>query len=761
MTDLIELRKNLVNERHRALVILSGDSDWQNQQIESLYKSHETVFWVASSLTENDIQEAICIPNEFLKHHFECIEAKRLPYYLGQEISGAVIDVKQGLSADTLGIVSGMIQSGGLLILLTPNLKEWASLNNPENSRFLNTPFTLSDAKNTFTDHLIQSWKNSNIIWLEQENSDASTRRLNQNHGHNLSHNLSHSVDSVYHQMLPTEDQTHAIKAIHSVAFGHRKRPLVITADRGRGKSSALGIAAIDCLLNGKHHIAITASRLDQTKAAFKHAVAHLETIYNPEQGLEVEIIHNKPGLVSFKYNNELKTFEFIAPDYLILNPTAADLLLVDEAAHLPTPLLTDLLMRHHRLAFATTQHGYEGSGRGFELRFKKQLDILTPNWKACHLKEPIRWAENDPLELAINHALLLDASFADIDESEVFDTITPLDLNFEKIETSELLDNRAMLESLFGLLVQAHYQTSPNDLQQLLNAPNIHILVACLQQAEQMHIIGAVLCIEEGKLNPTQTRSHGHLVPQLLTKNYAQNDFLLLSTWRIMRIAVHPAYQRNGIGQHLLQEVEKLATLAGIDYLSSSFGASEELLPFWFEQHFWPLHVGVKRDKASGSHNLVVAKPLTAMARQALALIQSRFQEQFPHILLESLPHLPATQVWQIINTFRFKKRNQGLNKALINYQNNTRPYESISGKIWEWSIQSAHTIGNASISEQAIWCDKVLKKESWQTVAHQHHLSGRKGVEDALKEMIANWIPKNKIANQNQSFGRSARHY
>lgn len=748
MSDLIQLRKQLFTEHHRALVILSGDSDWQTQQLDDLYQNNETVFWVAATLTENQAKEPIYIPENFVKHGFECIESKRLPYYLGQEISGAIIDVQQGLSADTLGIVSGMIQSGGLLILLTPNLKEWPELNNPENSRFLNTPFNLSDAKNAFTEHLIHSWKESNVVWLEQETNQVTSSFIHSNNRRTS------------HQTLPTEDQTHAIKAIHSVAFGHRKRPLVITADRGRGKSSALGIAAVDCLLDGKQHIAITASRLDQTKAAFKHAIEVLNTLGNQDDSLKIELISNKPGLVTFKYHNELKTIEFIAPDHLILNPTAADILLVDEAAHLPTPLLTDLLMRHHRLVFATTQHGYEGSGRGFELRFKKQLDIHTPDWKTCHLKQPIRWAENDPLEQSINHALLLDASFAEIDESEIFDTITPLDLSFKKVNINELLNNRAMLESLFGLLVQAHYQTSPNDLQQLLNAPNIHILVACVEQAGKMHIIGAVLCIEEGKLNPGNARVHGHLVPQLLTKNYAQGDFLLLSTWRIMRIAVHPAYQRNGIGQHLLQEVEKMATLASVDYVSSSFGASEELLPFWFEQHFWPLHVGVKRDKASGSHNLVVAKPITAMARQALALIQSRFQEQFPHVLLESLTHLPATQVWQIINTFRFKKRNLGLDKALINYQNNSRPYESISGKIWKWSIQSAHTIRSASISEQAIWCDKVLKKESWQTVAHQHHLSGRKGVEEALKKMISNWIPTSIITQRNPRFGKPTKH-
>ena len=726
MSDLISLRKQLHNQMHRQLVILSGSESWQKTQLEALYQRDESVFWI-SSKAEVAYDSQSKIPHPFSDLNYEFIEAKRLPYYLGQEISGAILDVKQGMSADSLGIVSGMIKAGGLLILLTPDVDEWKNLVNPENSRFLNTALTIEQANSGFTHHLIARWQQSNAIWLEE------------NHPQPVFCNSQDNTPEKTVIELPTHDQQEAIKSIQNVAFGHRKRPLVITADRGRGKSSVLGMAAVECLVEGKTQIAITANRLDQAKAAFKHAIQSLEILV--KEGVELEIVTNKPGLVEFNYQNQLKSIQFFAPDALILNPSSADLLFVDEAAHLPTPVLIELLLRHHRMVFATTSHGYEGSGRGFELRFKKQLNVHTPDWKSGCLLQPIRWAANDPLEEAINDALLLDAEITTI-EDEMAEKLNTDKLTYEQVSAQQLLENPDLMRSLFGLLVQAHYQTSPNDLQQLLNAPNIKIFTASRPNNQLTEILGAVLCIEEGKINPGVNRVHGHLVPQLLTKHYAQKDFLMLSTLRIMRIAVHPKCQRRGMGKQLIEHIERTAISNRIDYLSSSFGSSDELLPFWFEQQFWPLHVGVKRDKASGSHNLVVAKPLTAMARQALSLVQSRFQEQFPHLLLESLPHLPATQVWPIVQTFRFKKRNLGCEKALAHYQNGSRPYESISHKLWEWSLQCAAKVQQSSTTEQAIWCDKILKKQSWQDVAHQHHLAGRKGVEDKLKNTINAWI-------------------
>ena len=748
MQPLNSLRQTLKQQNQRQMVVISGSQSWQQKHIQDLFTSSEKVFWITGKQKQTESSEQV--PLCFKYCGFEAIESKRLRYYLGQEVDGAIIDVKEGLSADSLGIVAGMISGGGLLIILTPDIKEWLNLNNPEDARFLSTPFTLHQAYKHFTCHLINCWQQGKVVWLEEHNLNPVKTRLTPPKPEPLQ-------SASKQTSLTTPDQLKAIEKIKSVAFGHRKRPLVITADRGRGKTSALGLAAIECLLEGKQHIVISASRPDQVKTAFKMAY---EALLELPQELQIKLETYKATLLDFYFKGELKTIEYQAPDQLILNPTSADILLVDEAAHLPTPLLIELLKRHHRMIFSTTFHGYEGSGRGFELRFKKHLMQTTPNWKSHEMHAPIRWAENDPLEALIFDTLLLNAQMAQLD-SDISVGFDAAQLQYQTITSEQLIANPAEMKKLFALLVQAHYQTSPNDLQQILNSPNIQLVTAKLSHQTTSEIVGVALVIHEGKINLNKQRAHGHLVPQLLTRHYAQEDFLMLSTLRVMRIAVHPSLQRHSIGLNLIKQVEKLGLKQRVDYISSSFGGSDELLPFWFKLNFWPLHVGAKRDKASGSHNIVVAKPVSAMSRQALSLIQTRFQEQFPHLLLESLPYLSAIQVLQIVQTFRFKKNNYGLNKALSNYQNGERPYESISCKLWEWSLQSSRTIQQASVVNQAIWCDKVLKRNDWQQVAHKYHLAGRKGVEKELKAMIEQWINHKHQPTKTRPNNSISRHY
>lgn len=90
---------------------------------------------------------------------------------------------------------------------------------------------------------------------------------------------------------------------------------------------------------------------------------------------------------------------QFIAPDELLASLPECDLLLVDEAAAIPVPMLQQITEQYHRLVFSSTIHGYEGCGRGFTLKFVDWLNTKRPGMSTCHLQQPIRWSDSDPLE--------------------------------------------------------------------------------------------------------------------------------------------------------------------------------------------------------------------------------------------------------------------------------------------------------------------------------------------------------------------------
>ena len=94
-----------------------------------------------------------------------------------------------------------------------------------------------------------------------------------------------------------------------------------------------------------------------------------------------------------------------------------AELLIVDEAAAIPLPLVKSMI-GNYLIFLSSTVTGYEGTGRSLSLKLfadlKKQAKTAQGgsgrSLKEVTLSQPIRYASNDPVEGWLHKVLCLDA---------------------------------------------------------------------------------------------------------------------------------------------------------------------------------------------------------------------------------------------------------------------------------------------------------------------------------------------------------------
>ncbi len=705
---IADLSAQLKSNRHRACLVIAGDEIWVRQSTNNLLDQitdknlYKDIRWVSSTAPENS----------------SIINPSKIQNILGDETDVVIFDAWSGFNPDTFGAVAGILRGGGLLLLLTPPLSSWPSFNDPEYQRITVYPTPAEKMTGRFLERLVGIiQEHQHTIILEQDQHLAETPDLTPSENKQFD-------DPVFR----TPDQKLAVEAIIKVSKGHRRRPLVITSDRGRGKSAALGIAAAQLMEDDIDHIIITAPRLDATSITFDHASKLLPTVKTSRGQLKTEN----------------STLEFLPPDELIRNDHKAKLLLVDEAAAIPAPVLEKLLIKYSRIVFATTIHGYEGTGRGFAVRFQKTLNEHSPDWKAKEMKTPIRWAENDPLEDLVFKSLLLNASPA---KDDLVTSANTQNCSVELVDRQQLLSDESSLKQLFGLLVNAHYQTRPSDLRYLLDGPNLSIFV--MRHNDQI-IATALLAFEGGfdekmadEIISGKRRPHGHLIPETLASHIGLRQAPLLSGARIVRIAVHPAVQNRGLGSFLLEQIQDHPDLSELDYLAACFGATTDLLNFWKKSTYLPMRIGIQRNASSGEHSVVVLKPISTKGEKLFTTARERFFKQFPHQLSDPLRDLePDLVAFLLKQNISFQPVLDEMDWQDIKaFVQNERIYETCMAPIWDLTCAALMNKESSALidnKQRDVLIRKVLQKNNWQDVAKFTGLSGKKSVLESLRKAL-----------------------
>ncbi|MDH5547473.1 MAG: GNAT family N-acetyltransferase [Gammaproteobacteria bacterium] len=573
----------------RRLMILSGSREWCLARLNSL----------ASAI---DSQNLLCLSDD-QRLPFPVLGIKRFRQILGREFHTVILDGHERLHPDVLGAAAGTLCGGGVFMLLLPDLDEWVSTGD---ALFSNAT---GSASNRFIRRLVDTFSPTQYsIYLYRQDADSDATTLL------ASEKTRIEIDADTHRQRLITHQQGVVDEIQHVVTGHRRRPLVITADRGRGKSACLGMAAARLLAQRQEDILLTAPHRAALDSLYKHARI---------EGVDESRLH------------------FIPVDELCQKPSKGQLLIVDEAGAIPLPQLEQLTEHYSRIVFSTTIHGYEGNGRGFALRFLHRLDQLCPGWTRSELTIPARWAEDDPLEDWLNTALLLD--------SDVSTPATPVTgVHFVELERDKLVGDEALLRNVFGLLVLAHYQTRPYDLRLMLDGEGISVYAGF----EGETLVAAAIGVREGGLPDSlaldiqqgKRRLQGEVLPQTLAQYLNQENALSLRCLRVMRIAVHPVLQGQGIGSRMLSFIQECAAREGLDALGVNFGVREGLLRFWQTSGYRTLRLGVQKESSSGEYSLLMLRELKQQdflqpyydrfAQQLLAALSAHFRLLSPALV-------------------------------------------------------------------------------------------------------------------------------
>lgn len=610
---------------------------------------------------------------------------------LGQDLASLALDIRTTIDVEKLCLISGCITGGELLLLLVPEKK--SNLESLFRSRF-----------NRFFYH-------KNASYISQSGEMYFSTQILPISNHHLCSESS----------FVTEDQKLAIDAIKRVLSGHRRRPALLVADRGRGKSSALGMAAAMIMSSLKKRILITSPLFINVDSLFVHAL-------NCPQ-----IIRESTFFLRGANGSEL---QFIAPDRLLDEKPVCDLLLVDEAAAIPLPMLTQILGQYSRIVFSSTEHGYEGSGRAFSLRFRSLLDQKAKGWKEIKLMQPVRWKVNDPLEKWLFDVFLFEAEPSTINGV--------VDLSFRQLHQQELFADENLLKQIFALLVAAHYQTSPNDLIMLLDG-KLQVLFGAFYGKE---LVGILLAQHEGGFDKKMAmavlagkrRLKGHLLAQSIACHTGVVEALTSSLFRVVRVAVHPDCRNRGIGSALVRKMEAHAEQKGILFVGASFGVTKELWHFWSSLGYSSVRLGVKKDAASGTFSLQLLKSLAGMPDWFSDLL-TLFPFNFTHQLSVLFQDMEIDIALRLLSQYQKINAPSKIAKHQVDlFSQGALGYDLVLGSLHAWFLHWLAT--NNEADTDSIGCHvlfaRLLQAKSWVDLAVQFDFKGRKDIENAMRVWV-----------------------
>ncbi|KAI8423217.1 hypothetical protein MSG28_014254 [Choristoneura fumiferana] len=646
--------ENGVKLGHRTMFLLVGDKS--RDQVPILYdilvkstvKSRPTVLWCYKNKDEAISNHGrkrakkiaagkLEVSEESLFDAFRVATTIHGRYYseshamLGQTYGVCVLQDFEALTPNLMARTIETVEGGGLIIFLLKtmdSLRQLHSITMDVHSRFkteahdtvvnrFNERFLLSLADNPrcliLDDALTVLPISSKTAQVEPVNE--APERVNPK----LTDLVSSLSDSPpagpLVALCRTYDQASALIAIiDTLASKASRPPHCLTAARGRGKSACLGLAVAAAVALGYVNIYVTSPHPENLITFFEFVLKGLDVCLYQEH-IDYNILRStnpdfKKAIVGINIaRNSRQTVQYITPDdHSLLS--AADLVLVDEAAAIPIAHVSAAATKAPLALLSSTVSGYEGTGRALSLKLFAMLQTKHDAPAPIKLEEPIRYRSGDPIEAWLNSLLCLESPAPSVGVGAP----SPHSCDLYRVNRDALFcyhkAAEAFLHRLVAIYVASHYKVtlftgpdntnmeiptlffmytpietdmsfygcmgvymknrvsismvvlsgpnSPNDLQLLADAP-AHCLFVLLAptppNATSMRRCSASYkCVLEGNISDKSVRDNlgrgrkaaGDLIPWNICEQFGDKDFPKLSGARIVRIATHPSYQRD-----------------------------------------------------------------------------------------------------------------------------------------------------------------------------------------------------------------------
>ncbi|MCD6538504.1 tRNA(Met) cytidine acetyltransferase [Candidatus Bathyarchaeota archaeon] len=657
MRLLIEMIKEAKRASHRRLVVTVNDGSedvvaFLIQAYCELSGRNETSIVYVKQEDGNSNFKSLTEKIEELRLSCKDLNLKSYVYAESDRLLGTtndilILDMSRGARPNDIGRLVETVRGGGLIILYNLSLNVDRRWETSIHKKLIVPPYSPEDINVRFERYFIRKLLETRGVWILDGWKIIKGELLNPPRSIRKKPRIPKEsrVPRRIHKLALTQEQCDALQKLEEVAHERGRSVLVIISNRGRGKSALLGLGAATLLYLGAKRILVTAPNREETQVIFEMAEKSLKEM---DEKVSKEFSEKWTSRIKCRFG----VLEFEHPHRAL--GEKADVLMVDEAASIPVPLLFKFIQRFPKVIFASTIHGYEGAGRGFSLRFLKTLEENKGiNLHRIELREPIRYALGDPVEEWLYKALLLDAEPAEVDEEEV----KLEDLTYEKANLDLWFGGEEeKLREFIGIYVLAHYRNRPDDLLILGDAPHHS---ARIVKTKTGKIIAALHLAEEGRMPDefanlilTGSPPSGNMIPSCIVKYYPPyKDFMKLSGLRIVRIAVHPNFMRRGIGSFALKNLCEEAKKEGFDWIGAGFGADKSLLNFWLKNGFVPVHISPMRNIVSGEFSVILVKPLNGRAERIIWEIYGDFKVRFLEALSDVYYNLDPYVAASLLN--------------------------------------------------------------------------------------------------------------